>query len=261
MLFVDTHCHLNYKTFQHDLDDVIQRAAEVGVYRIVVPGLDLASSRYALQLADKYEPVYAAVGVYPGEVDGFTEEHISEFLALTAHPKVVAIGEVGLDYYHRNDNKEKQLIVLHSMLEIAAKTHLPLILHSRSSVDDLTQIILKWKENQSVSQPGGIFHAFEGDITSASQITTMGFYLGIGGPVTYKNAVAKHDLLSKINLTYVMLETDGPFLPPQKHRGTRNEPGYIPLIAEKIAELQKCPIEKVAEITTRNAQSLFQWIE
>jgi TatD DNase family protein len=261
VLFVDTHCHLNYKTFQQDLDDVIQRAAEVGVYRIVVPGLDLASSRQALQLADKYEPVYAAVGVYPGEADGFNDEQISEFLAMTTHPKVVAIGEIGLDYYHRNDDKENQLIVLRSMLDIATKTHLPLILHSRSSIDDLTQIILKWKENQSVNQPGGIFHAFEGDIASASQITAMGFYLGVGGPITYKNAVSKHELLSKISLTHVVIETDGPFLPPQKHRGTRNEPGYIPLIAEKIAELQGCTIEKVADITTSNAQTLFHWIE
>lgn len=261
MLFVDTHCHLNYKTFQQDLDDVIQRAAEVGVYRIVVPGLDLASSRHALQLADKYEPVYAAVGVYPGEADGFNDEQIPEFLAMTTHPKVVAIGEIGLDYYHRNDNKENQLTVLHSMLDIAQKTHLPLILHSRSSLDDLSMVIQKWQKKHAADQPGGIFHAFEGNYAQACQIASMGFYLGVGGPVTYKNALSKHELLSKISLSHVVIETDGPFLPPQKYRGTRNEPGYIPLIAEKIAELQRCTLEKVADITTSNAQTLFHWIE
>ncbi len=261
MFFIDTHCHLNYEAYQQDLDSVLQRAIEEGVYRIVVPGLDLKSSREAIQLADKYDAVYAAVGIYPGEVDGFSEEQISEFYAMTSNPKVAAIGEIGLDYYHRADNKEKQLKVLESMLEIAAKTHLPVILHSRSSLEDLIPIMMRWKQNQPPNQRSGIFHAFEGNFDQAVQVTGMGFLLGIGGPVTYKNAHAKHELLSKINLSHVVIETDGPFLSPQKHRGSRNEPGYIPLIAEKIAELQNCTIEKVARITTDNAINLFNWTD
>ncbi len=248
-------------TYQQDLDEVIQRAVEVGVYRIIVPGLDLASSRYALQLAERYQAVYAAVGVYPGEVDGFTEDQIQEFLSLAVHPKVVAIGEIGLDYYHRNDNKEKQLKVLQFMLEIAQKSHLPVILHCRASLADLIQIIHKWQEGQPINQRNGIFHAFEGNSEQAPLLTSMGFFLGIGGPVTYKNAYSKHELLSKISLSQVVIETDGPFLPPQTYRGSRNEPSYIPLIAEKIAELQHSSIEKVAEITTGNAQTLFNWID
>jgi TatD DNase family protein len=180
---------------------------------------------------------------------------------MTSHPKVAAIGEIGLDYYHRADNKDKQLKVLESMLEIAAKSHLPVILHSRSSLEDLLPIMMSWKQKQPANQRSGIFHAFEGNFEQAVQVTGMGFFLGVGGPVTYKNAHAKHELLSKINLSHVVIETDGPFLSPQKHRGSRNEPGYIPLIAEKIAELQNCTIEKVARMTTDNAKNLFNWTD
>lgn len=238
---------------------MLQRAANEGVIRMIVPGLDIASSRKAVQLAEKYDPIFAAVGVYPGEVDGFSDDQVSEILALAHHPKVVAIGEIGLDYYHRTDNKEKQLHVFQKMLEIASILSLPVLIHSRDSLMPLTKIVMQWRKQHFNSPCAGIFHAFEGGLEEAFQITNLGFLLGAGGPVTYKNAKIKHEVFSKIGLFSIALETDAPFLSPQKHRGERNEPAFIPLIADRIAELQGCTIKDVSEVTNKNVHTLFNW--
>lgn len=238
---------------------MIRRAVVEGVNRIIVPGLDIASSRKAVQLAEKYDSIYAAVGVYPGEVDGFTDEQVSEFYILARHPKVIAIGEIGLDYYHHTDNQEKQLIVFQKMLDIASGMSLPILVHSREALAPLTRIVTQWCEKHPSLTHVGIFHAFEGGLEEACQITNLGFLLGAGGPVTYKNAKIKHEVFSKISLSTIALETDAPFLSPQKHRGMRNEPAFIPLIANRIAELQDCSIEDVAATTTKNVRTLFNW--
>lgn len=259
MLFVDTHCHLNYQSFDQDLDEVVQRAVDAGVNKLIVPGLDIASSRKAVQLAEKYEPLYAGVGVYPGEIDGFAAEQVEEFYSMAIHPKVVAIGEIGLDFFHRTDNQEKQCYVFQEMLDIAANVNLPVLIHSREALVPLTSIVTQWRlQHPSLSQ-AGIFHAFEGGYDEALQITNLGFLLGAGGPVTYKNAKIKHEVFSKIGLHHIALETDAPFLSPQGHRGMRNEPSFIPLIAGKIADLQHCAIEDVAAVTSRNVRTLFNW--
>lgn len=259
MLFIDTHCHLNYQSFDQDLNDVIQRAVDEGVYRIIVPGLDIVSSHRAVELAEKFEPLYAAVGIYPGEVDGFTDDQVSDIYALASHPKVVAIGEIGLDYYHRTDNQEKQLYVFQKMLDIASSMSLPVLIHSRNALSSLTSSVTQWRYKLSSLPHVGIFHAFEGGLEEALQITKLGFLLGAGGPVTYKNAKIKHEVFSKIGLRYITLETDAPFLSPQKHRGKRNEPAFIPLIANRIAELQGCSIEDVSAVTNKNVRTLFNW--
>ncbi len=259
MLFIDTHCHLNYSSFDKDLDAVIQHAIDQGVYRMIVPGLDVASSRKAVLLAEKYQSIYAAVGVYPGEVDNFSEDQASEIISLAHHPKVVAIGEIGLDFYHRTDNQEKQLQIFQKMLDVASSINLPILIHSRQALVPLTQIIMRWREQNSAISCAGIFHAFEGGFEEACQLTQLGFLLGAGGPVTYKNAKTKHQVFSKISLSNIALETDAPFLSPQKHRGERNEPAYIPIIANRIAELQGCSINIVAEVTSRNVHTLFNW--
>lgn len=261
MQFVDTHCHLDYQTYQGDLTEVIHRAEDLGVYRIVVPGLNLRSSSDAINLADRFNSVYSAVGVHPGDVDNFIQSQLSQFEDLLAHPKVMAIGEIGLDNYHRQDNLPEQLSVMAAFFEMAAKHNKPVILHSRNSLHELLQAI----EEHNLKNPGnslrGILHAFEGNIADAHFCTRMGFCLGAGGPVTYKNATIKHEVFSKINLSNIVLETDGPFLSPQPSRGKRNEPSSIPLIAEKIAELQHCDITEVALRTTANAKNLFNWID
>lgn len=260
MEFVDTHCHLTLDTYDEDLAEVIDRASLNGISHIIVPGLDLASSRQAVELSVRFRGVYAAVGVHPEEAAGFTENELRSFEDLLTCEKVVAIGEIGLDYYHRQDQIELQKDVLKVFLSFAVKHKKPVILHSRESLDDLFGII----ENEFTLSHRcvfrGVFHAFEGALPDAIKAAGMGLSVGAGGPVTYKNAHKKHAVFSKIGLNHIVLETDGPFLSPQAFRGKRNEPSFVPVIAEKIAELQHCDIKEVASTTTSNANSLFNWI-
>jgi TatD DNase family protein len=260
VVFVDTHCHLDDHAYRQDIDEVVTKAYEIGVNKIIVPGLNLRSSQLAVSLAEKYPSVYAAVGVHPSDVGEFSIDQLKEFRVLSTHPKVVAIGEIGLDYYHRQDNKDLQFEILDVMLQLASFARLPVILHSRSSLTELLPIIESWMSNSNTLVYPGIFHAFEGNTQQAEVITNLGFLIGAGGPVTYNNAQLKHELFSKIDLSHIVLETDGPYLAPQLFRGKRNEPARIPLIAAKIAELQGCKVTKVAEMTTINANKLFNWM-
>lgn len=259
MEFVDTHCHLNFHTYNDDIETVIDNALKVGVKHILVPGLDLATSRESVQLATRYQPVYAAVGVHPGEVDGFQEEDLPGFEELIRSPKVVAIGEIGLDYFHRKDNKREQRRIFQVFLDMAIKHKLPVILHSRDSLSDLTHLINEKMTQLSLVHLRGVYHAFEGNVEEATKAVNQGFYIGAGGPITYKNAATKHEVFSKISIENIVLETDGPFLSPQGYRGKRNEPANIPLIAERLAELQHYDIKVIANKTTDNAMKLFNW--
>ncbi len=259
MEFVDSHCHLNFHSYEQDIHAVLDRAAESGVNHIVVPGLDLKTSREALELATRFEPVYAAIGVHPDEADNFREQDSYAFEELLRHPKVVAVGEVGLDYYHKQDNKEKQWHTLQFFIDLSRMYHLPLILHSRESLSDLMMILFDSSSTAPAVELRGVFHAFEGNLTDAAKVIKNGFFIGAGGPITYKNASTKHEVFSKINLNHFVLETDGPFLSPQRVRGTRNEPANIPIIAERLAELQQCDIKVIADRTTSNAKKIFNW--
>lgn len=260
MEFIDTHCHLNFSNYQHDLEAVINRALQNGVNKIVVPGVDLETSAQAVQLADKYPPIFAAVGVHPSDVNSYKTDQTHVLKELLSHEKVVAIGEIGLDYYHRKDNKADQKSLLTTMIDIAMTHGKPMIFHSREALYDLVDILRVIFGNETNWSAKGIFHAFEGDYRAAEEVYELGFLIGAGGPVTYTNASIKHELFSKIGLKCIVLETDGPFLSPQKLRGKRNEPGNLPVIAQKIAELQDCALTEVAQSTTRNANLLFDWI-
>lgn len=259
MELVDTHCHLTFDAFKSDIEQVIEQAEMAGVNRILVPGLDLPSSREAIDLAHKYQPVYAAIGVHPENVESFDDKQLASFEDLLIFDKVVAIGEVGLDYYHRQDQKDLQKRILKVFLNLAVSHSKPVILHSRDSLQDLINLIQNDFSSLRTNQISGIFHAFEGNLSDAKNISKMGFFLGAGGPITYKNALIKHTVFSKISLENIVLETDAPFLTPQFHRGKRNEPKYIPLIAERLAELQHCDIKEVADVTSGNAKNLFNW--
>lgn len=259
MEFVDTHCHLNFNAYLEDIDDVIDRAIEAGVGQIIVPGLNLESSREVVDLAAKYDQVFAAVGVHPEDVESFDENQLSVFNDLLACEKVVAIGEIGLDFYHRQDKNDLQRVVLNHFLDIAIRHQKPVILHSRKALRDLFQIVEEKFTNRQNSKIHGIFHAFEGNFQDATKAVNLGFYIGAGGPITYKNAAEKHEVFSKIGLSNIVLETDGPFLTPQLYRGKRNEPSYIPVIAKRLAELQHCDIKEVADRTTCNAKTIFNW--
>ena len=259
MHYVDTHCHLDYSSYNHDIEEVISRAVDQGVTRILVPGLHLESSRSAIRLAERFDEVYAAVGVHPGDVESYHPDQFTEFKNLLNHKKVVAVGEIGLDYYHRQDNIPLQKKLLDLFLDLAIQHDKPVILHSRNCLKDLMDIITQKITVDPGNQLRGVFHAFEGNLNEAQYITKKGFYLGAGGPVTYKNAAIKQEVFSKIELSHILLETDGPFLAPQKHRGQRNDPAWIPIIAQKIADLRQCDIKVIADATTNNARDLFNW--
>ncbi|GAP14645.1 hydrolase, TatD family [Longilinea arvoryzae] len=261
----DTHCHLNLKTaFQEDFDAVLSRAWEAGLDRILVPGIELESSRLAVQLAESDERIFAAVGVHPNDATSWDASTLHEISLLAHHPKVVAVGEIGLDYYRDHAPRELQIEILKQQLDLAASLQLPVIVHNRDSMQDLWPILAEW--HQGLVQSGnplqarpGVLHAFGEDLPTASMLVDQSFLLGIGGPLTFKNALDRQTVVSGLPLSSILLETDSPFLAPQPHRGRRNEPAYVALVAEKIASLKNLTVSQVVEITSSNANRLFEW--
>lgn len=262
MDFIDTHCHLNLFQDQNSLKLIIQRSLDLGVVKIVIPGIDVSTSRRAVELAELFPSVFAAVGIHPHEVGKYTSEGLKVIEELAALPKVVAIGEVGLDYHYHPINKEAQNILLCSMLEISNRVGKPIIIHSRESMAELLATIQTWEKKrkptlQQQEYFNGVFHAFEGNITDALQLRNLNYLIGIGGPVTFKNNIQLHELIKNIGLESIVLETDSPYLSPHPLRGLPNEPSRIPLIAQKVADLLEIKVELVAEKTTLHAKDLF----
>lgn len=255
MQLVDTHCHLDFDRFDGDRDEVVARAAAVGVTRIVVPGIDLASSRRVVALAERYEGVYAAVGVHPNSSAGWEDGWIGMLRELAGHPKVVAIGEIGLDYYRDWSPRPVQQGALRAQLELAAEVGKPVIIHNRESDEDVIRLL---GESPLVGRERpGVLHSFAAPWAVAEVALGMGFYLGFTGPVTYKNADGLRRIVGQVPLDRLLVETDAPFLAPQKHRGERNEPAYVRLVAERIADLHNLSLDVLAERTTANAARLF----
>lgn len=261
----DTHCHLNLKTaFQEDFDAVLSRAWKAGLDRILVPGIDVESSHQAVQLAESDERIYAAVGVHPNDALSWDTSTLQELTRLAGHPKVVAIGEIGLDYYRDHAPRDLQVEILKKQLELAAAVHLPVIVHNRDAMPDLWPILAEWRARlelcgSPIQNRPGVLHAFSGDLEMAFKLLESSFLLGIGGPVTFKNAPDRQSVVSGLPLSSILLETDAPYLAPHPYRGRRNEPAYVALVAEKIAALQQLPVSRVAEITAGNAGRLFEW--
>ena len=258
----DTHCHLYFNLFDNDLPEVIQRAIDQGIERILLPGIDLESSRKAVQLSEQYPMIFAAVGVHPNDASDWTLGLLDEIHMLANHPKVVAIGEIGLDYYRDYTSRELQQRAFQDQLEMAKAMNKPVILHSRQSISTLLPLVCDWQKqliDEHLSQYPGVFHAFEGNLEEAIVAHEHQFCIGIGGPVTYKNALERQILATKLPLTHILLETDAPFLSPQPFRGQRNEPARIFEIAEKIAALREVTINEIAVATSRNADQLLGW--
>ncbi len=260
-MFVDTHCHLNFHEYAGDLPAVLARAKSNGVGSFIIPAIDLQSSVECLFLSDKHRNIHSAIGVHPNDISGISPESIRPALQdlLTTH-KPVAIGEIGLDYYHNASDKDKQKKVLISQIELAIDNRLPVILHSRESIIDLLKLCAScYPEMKCVEEKkyNGVFHAFEGSSDQALQAYQLGFLIGIGGPITYTNAKIKQDVVREVPLSSILLETDSPFLSPSPLRGTRNEPANIKIIAERIAILKECDIKLVEYQTTQNARALF----
>lgn len=262
----DTHCHLYLKDFAQEFNAIIERALQRGVSRILIPGIDLETSYEAIKMSESHPGLFAAVGVHPHNASFWDNDHRSELREMAKHPRVVAIGETGLDYYRDRSPRLIQREVFHEHLTIAAEVGKPIIIHNREATYDLLPDILEWRSELSKNDPGlaqrvGVLHSF-GDTQEIAQVAIEnGFYLGISGPVTYTNAQKRQDMISALPLESMILETDAPYLTPSPHRGQRNEPAYISYIAEKMAILHHKDVEDVSEITSTNAQRLFQWGE
>lgn len=252
MLF-DTHVHLNAEQFNEDLEEVIERAKEAGVNNMVVVGFDRPTITRAMELIETYDFMYAAVGWHPVDAIDMTEEDLLWIEELSNHPKVVAIGEMGLDYHWDKSPKDVQMEVFRKQIRLAKKVGLPIIIHNREATADIVNI-LKEEEASSV---GGIMHCFSGSAETALECINMNFYISLGGPVTFKNAKKPKEVAAAVPLDRLLIETDCPYLAPHPYRGKRNEPSYVKLVAEQIAEVKQLTIEEVSQATTENAKKLF----
>jgi TatD DNase family protein len=253
MLF-DTHVHLNDDQFNDDLEEVIERARLNGVERVVVVGFDEKTIKRAMELIEAYDFMYAAIGWHPVDAIDLTDDYLKWIEELTAHPKVVAIGEIGLDYHWDKSPKDVQQAVFRRQIQLAKRLDLPIIIHNREATEDVVTIL----EEEGASDVGGIMHCFSGSPETAQRCLDMNFYISLGGPVTFKNAVKPKEVAKEVPLERLLIETDCPYLAPHPYRGKRNEPSYVKLVAEQIAELKGVSFEEVAKATTENANRLFR---
>ncbi|MDN7243805.1 TatD family hydrolase [Planococcus sp. N028] len=253
-MFIDTHVHLNADQYDEDLTEVIERAIENKVTKMVVIGFDRKTIERAMALAETYDFIYAVVGWHPVDAVDCTDEDLNWIEELSAHPKVVGIGETGLDYYWDKSPKEVQQEVFRKQIRLAKRVNLPIIIHNRDATEDVMRIL----KEEDAKTTGGVMHCFGGSVETARESIKMNFMISLGGPVTFKNAKQPKKVAEMISLDHLMIETDAPYLAPHPYRGKRNEPAYVPLVAEEIARLKGISVEEVAEATTRNAEKFFK---
>ncbi|MBZ0293755.1 MAG: TatD family hydrolase [Anaerolineae bacterium] len=261
MTLVDTHCHLNFNSYDDDRQAVIDRAAQAGVTRIINPGIDLESSQQAVDLAATHEGIYAAVGIHPNSSADFTPSMLDEIRAMAATPGVVAIGEIGLDYHWDKSPKSQQFAAFEAQLALASELALPVIIHNREASEDLITILEEWAADlpDSMNPRPGVLHSFSAPPEIAERALAAGFYLGFTGPITFKNADELRSIAHDVPLDRLLVETDGPFLTPMPYRGKRNEPAYIPFMVERLAGLKQMTDDAMGAATTENAVRLFQF--
>ncbi len=253
MLF-DSHAHLNDERFEEDRDEVIRRAQEQGVSRILNIGFNRETIETTLSLAEQYDFIYAAVGWHPHDAATMTDEDLKWIRSLTEHPKVVALGEMGLDYYRNHSPREVQDAVFRRQIRLAREVGMPIVIHNREADRDVLRVL----REEGAEEVGGVMHCFGGDWAMVQACLEMNFLIGLGGPVTFKNARLPKEIAAQVPLDRLLIETDAPYLAPHPHRGKRNESGYVRLVAEKIAELRGISFEEVARQTAANACRLFR---
>lgn len=252
-MFIDTHAHLFLPEFENDLDEVIERARQNKVDYIIVPATDIETARKSLQLADKYDIIYAAVGVHPHDTKDWESSWVQEIEELAKHPKVVAIGEIGLDYHYDFSPKEKQIEAFKSQLDLAVKLKLPAVIHNRESDADMMKIISTYCGSELRAQ----FHCFNSSLEDALEYIKMNHIVSFTGNISFKKADDLRNVVAGISLDKILLETDSPFMTPEPHRGHRNEPANVKLVAEKMAEVHNVKMEDIAKVTSFNAFRFF----
>lgn len=260
MHLIDTHCHLNFNRYDDDRDEVVARATEQGVTRIVIPGIDIDTTRQALALSEQYPGIYVGAGIHPNSTAAFTDADIATIRALADHDKVVAIGEIGIDYHWDYSPPETQKRAFRAQLDLAAELELPVIIHNREASDDVMDVLEAWVAAglpDRIKDRPGVLHSFSAPQSTADRALAIGFYLGFTGPVTFKKANDLRTVVRTVPEDRILVETDGPFLTPEPKRGKRNEPAYVRFVAHKIAELKGHTPEEMAAITTANAERLF----
>lgn len=254
-MLIDTHCHLDFERFDEERDQVVERAAAAGVGRIIVPALDLDNAPAVLALAERYETVYAAVGVHPNSAAGWQESWLAPLRRLARHEKVVAIGEIGLDYYWQRTPHDVQHAAFSAQLALAAELSLPVIVHNREAGADVIRLLLA-SPLAGKAEPG-VLHSFSAPPEIAAQALAAGYYLGFTGPLTFKKSDELRRIAAAAPRDRLLVETDAPFLAPHPHRGQRNEPAYVALVAAELARLHGMEPAEMAAQTTANATRLF----
>jgi TatD DNase family protein len=270
-VLVDTHCHLNFDSFDSDRAAVVSRAEQAGVYRILNPGIDVQTSRAAIELAHVFPNVFASVGVHPNDASGWSDNTLEELRLMAAQPEVVAIGEIGLDYYWQRTERSVQIEAFVQQLDLAAEVGLPVIVHvrdasseDRRAMQDVLEILIGWQHrlvehSLDLATRPGVLHSFSGNLDDARRAVASQFCVGVTGPVTFKKAEILRQVAAGLPINRLLIETDAPFLTPHPHRGERNEPAYVRYIAEKIAAVREMAQDVIDKITTDNAERLFRW--
>jgi TatD DNase family protein len=254
-VLIDSHAHIQGNEYDGELEAVIERARGAGVEKIIAVGGagDMSSNTDAIALADSFPDIYATVGMHPHDAKDVGTEELRALSELTAHPKVVAVGETGLDYYYNHSPREVQRRVFSQFIRIARQTGLPIVVHERDATKDAAELL----RSEGAGELRGVIHCFTGNYEAACAYLDLGFYLSFTGIITFKNAERLRDVVRKVPLEHMLIETDSPFLTPVPHRGKRNEPAYVRLVAETIANIKKIDLQEVARVTTENVSSLF----
>lgn len=253
-MLIDTHTHINAEQFNEDVNETIERARAAGVSPMLVVGFDTPTIDRAIELAESYEDVYAIVGWHPVDAVDCTEEDLVKIEALMNHPKVMALGEIGLDYHWDKSTKDIQQRVFRQQIAIAKRTNMPIVIHNREATADVLDLL----EEENAEVVGGVFHSYSMSVELLERCLKLNFYISLGGPVTFKNAKVPKEVAKQVPLDRLLVETDCPYLTPTPFRGKRNEPAYVTYVAEEIAALRGMSYEALAEATTANAKRLFR---